>query len=115
MSSGLLTVEPVNAYSNAYAKYPSIKYIIVTIPKYGVIADISNTCSIIPGSKNTFALINAVPTSRIICNNPTMPIPIVFPSTIVFGDVDVTSVSIIFDVFSVVIELDTWYAQKYIA
>ncbi|MEI3433579.1 MAG: hypothetical protein V8R26_00760 [Clostridia bacterium] len=62
---------------------------------------------IIPGSKNTFALINAVPTSRIICNNPTMPIPIVFPSTIVFGDVDVTSVSIIFDVFSVVIELDT--------
>ena len=41
-------------------------------------------------------------------NNPTIPIPIVFPNTIVLGDVDVTNVSIIFDVFSVVIELDTW-------
>ena len=45
----------------------------------------------------------------------TTPIPIVLPRTIVLGDVDVTNVSIIFDVFSVVIELETWYAQKYIA
>lgn len=48
-------------------------------------------------------------------SKPIIPIPIVFPSTIVEGFVDVTNVSIIFDVFSVVIELDTWYAQKYIA
>lgn len=39
--------------------------------------------------------------------NPTIPIPSVFPKTIVDGLVDVTSVSIIFEVFSVVIELET--------
>ena len=59
------------------------------------------------GSKNALALISAVPTSNINCNSPTTPIPMVLPNTIVFGDVEVTSVYIIFDVFSVVIELDT--------
>ena len=57
-----------------------------------------------------FADIIAVPTIKHTCTNPTIPIPIVFPNTIVFGVVDVTHVSIIFDVFSVVIEADTWYA-----
>ena len=33
ISSGLLTVEPVNAYKSAKVKYPNIKYIIVIIPK----------------------------------------------------------------------------------
>ena len=51
--------------------------------------------------------INATTIIANICINPTIPIPIVFPSTIVDGFVDVTNVSIIFDVFSVVIELDT--------
>ena len=42
-----------------------------------------------------------------ICINPTIPIPIVLPNTIVLGVVDVTNVSIIFDVFSVFIYVDT--------
>ena len=67
MSSGLLTVDPVNAYNKAYAKYPNIKYIIVIIPKYGVILDISKTWSINPGSKKVFALISAVATINTIC------------------------------------------------
>ena len=107
ISSGLLTVEPVNAYNKAYAKYPKIKYTIVIIPKYGVIIDISKTAFNNSGSKNTLADINATPTITHICINPTIPIPIVFPNTIVLGDVEVTNVSIIFEVFSVVIELDT--------
>ena len=69
--------------------------------------DISKIASNNSGSKNNFALTKAVPTISINCNRPTIPIPIVFPKTIVLGDVEVTSVSIIFDVFSVVIELDT--------
>ena len=77
------------------------------IPKYGVTLDISKTESSTPGSKNVLALIKAVATINIIWAKPTRPIPIVFPSTIVLGLVDVTSVSIIFEVFSVVIELDT--------
>ena len=69
--------------------------------------DISKIESNNPGSKNVFALIKAIATINIIWAKPTVPIPIVFPSTIVFGLVDVTRVSIIFEVFSVVIELDT--------
>ena len=61
----------------------------------------------IPSSKNSALEINAVAIIATICIIPTIPIPIVFPNTIVLGVVDVTSVSIIFDVFSVVIELDT--------
>lgn len=34
-----------------------------------------------------------------VCAIPTSPIPIVFPSTIILGLVDVTNVSIILDVF----------------
>ena len=52
----------------------------------------SNNVSNSPGSKNSFALINAVPIININCINPTIPIPIVFPNTIVFGSVDVTNV-----------------------
>lgn len=62
ISSGLLTVEPVKAYNRLYVKYPNTKYIIVIIPKYGVILDISNTEFSNSGSKNALALINAVPT-----------------------------------------------------
>lgn len=61
----------------------------------------------IPSSKNSVLDINATIIIASICINPTIPIPIVFPNTIIEGFVDVTSVSIIFDVFSVVIELDT--------
>ena len=78
------------------------------IPRYAVILDISNTASNNSGSKNALALNKAVPTINIICSKPTIPIPNVLPNTIVLGLVDVTNVSIIFDVFSVVIELDTW-------
>ena len=39
-------------------------------------------------------------------------IPKVLPKTITFGVVEVTNVSIIFDVFSVVIEFETWNAKK---
>ena len=84
-----------------------MKYKIVIIAKYGVNLDISNTDSSIPGSRKSFADIKAVATNKHTCTNPTIPIPIVFPNTIVFGLVEVTNVSIIFDVFSVVIELDT--------
>ena len=84
-----------------------MKYKIVITPKNGVILDISNTVFNNSGSKNAFALTKAVPTISVNCINPTIPIPIVFPKTIVVGVVDVTNVSIIFDVFSVVIELDT--------
>ena len=41
------------------------------------------------------------------CNNPTKPIPAVLPSTIVLGLHEVTKVSIIFEVFSVVIDVET--------
>ena len=85
-----------------------MKYIIVIMPKYGVTLDISNTASNNSGAKKAFALISAVATITTICNNPTIPIPMVFPSTMVVGLVEVTNVSIIFDVFSVVMELDTW-------
>ena len=84
-----------------------MKYIPVIIPKYGVIVEKSIIPSSIPSSKNRFFEISATITITATCNSPTIPIPIVFPKTIVFGVVDVTSVSIIFDVFSVVIELDT--------
>ena len=59
-----------------------------------------------------FADIMATIIINITCINPTIPIPNVFPSTIVLLSVDVTSVSIILDVFSVVIAVDTWPAQK---
>ena len=60
----------------------------------------------------TFADITATAIIKIICNKPTIPIPNVFPNTIVLLSVDVTNVSIIFDVFSVVIAIETCCAQK---
>ena len=57
--------------------------------------------------KHAYAHISATATIEITCNKPTIPIPIVFPSTMVLGEVDVTNVSIILEVFSVVIEFDT--------
>ena len=103
----MLTVEPTNAYNKAYTAYPKIKYNIVIIAKNGVNVEKSIKPSNIPSSKNNVFDIIAVAIITIICNNPTIPIPIVFPNTIVFGVVDVTSVSIIFDVFSVVIADET--------
>ena len=76
-------------------------------PKNGVIVEKSTIPSNAPSSKNNVFETIAVNAIAIICNTPTIHIPIVFPKTIVFGSVDVTSVSIIFEVFSVVIELDT--------
>ena len=84
-----------------------MKYTPVIIPKNGVILLKSIIPSNIPSSKNNAFDIKAVAIIAAICNNPTIPIPIVFPNTIVLGVVDVTNVSIIFDVFSVVIEVDT--------
>ena len=49
------------------------------------------------------------------CINPANPIPNVFPNTMFLAFVYVTSVSTILDVFSVVIDVDTWYANVYIA
>ena len=77
------------------------------IPKNGVILLKSIIPSKTPSSRNNALDINAVAIIAAICINPTIPIPIVFPNTIVLGVVEVTSVSMIFDVFSVVIELDT--------
>ena len=62
---------------------------------------------IILHTKNKLADNTVTPTIIITCAIPTIPIPNVFPNTIVLGDVDVTNVSIILDVFSVVIEVDT--------
>ena len=107
MSSGLLTVEPVNAYRSPNVKYPKTKYSSVINPNDIVSDDVSSAISNSSGSRNDFALIAAV---NIIAANwhvPISPTPSVFPIIIFVGLVDVTSVSIIFDVFSVVIELDT--------
>ena len=73
-------------------------------PKNGVIVEKSTIPSNAPSSKNNVFETIAVNAIAIICNTPTIPIPIVFPKTIVFCSVYVTSVSMIFEVFSVVIE-----------
>ena len=49
----------------------------------------------------------AVAVKSTTCPSPTNPIPIVLPSTIVRGLVDVTRVSMILEVFSTVMELET--------
>ena len=54
-----------------------------------------------------FAETSATTIISITCISPTIPIPIVFPSTIVLESVDVTSVSIILDVYSAVIAVET--------
>ena len=103
MSSGFVTNEPVNAYNNAYVKNPNIKYTSVIITNAGVIFDPDNNKLNTSASRNTFAETIADITIKSTCIIPIKPIPIVFPSTFVLGLVDVTNVSIIFDVFSVVI------------
>ncbi len=61
--------------------------------------DISNTVFNNSASKNKLADNTVTPTIIITCAIPTIPIPNVFPNTIVLGDVDVTNVSIIFRCF----------------
>ena len=100
MSSGLLTVEPVSAYNSPYVRYPNRKYSSVINPSCGVNVLVSNAISNSSGSMNAFALIYAVIIIAVNCPNPISPTPNVFPSIILVGLVDVTNVSIIFDVFA---------------
>ena len=58
-------------------------------------------------SRKVHALKIATMTKSSICPSPTSPIPIVLPRMMLRGLVEVTKVSIILEVFSTVIELET--------
>ena len=80
--------------------------------RYGVKLERSSRAFRISGSRQNFAQTTAVAPKSITCPRPTRPIPMVLPRMIVRGLVEVTRVSIILEVFSVVMELETWKAQK---
>ena len=79
----------------------------MVIPSVGVIVDKSRNADSIFLSTNVFMLTTDINTINNNCINPANPIPNVFPNTIFLAFVYVTSVSTIFDVFSVVIDVDT--------
>ena len=66
----MLTVEPVRAYNSAYVKYPSRKYIIVIINKYGVIFSKLIIPLSVPSGKNKLLEIIAVTIISNICIKP---------------------------------------------
>lgn len=60
------------------------------------------------GSRKAWAEMTAVRAKSAIWRSPTRPMPMVLPRTILVGLVEVTRVSMMREVFSVVMELETW-------